>query len=365
MVAQTLLESPDRIVESPLIWGAKRLRTSGSDIRIARNPHGSNSQSSSDAATMVTAPGNAITHTASTKLDKSLHIRPPSIDTARKEELVNTITENMVMHQNSSLLENTGGDSHDCQNKSPLTVNTKTPPETKEDIDGKSTPRKLSSSSSQLSSPHATPHQHIKKDHRPDIASPDAAELLMTLYKSSSTSNNAIHHNNSIHHHATVPERVNFLEHDTMMIHHDDDKNTTTKNPTSAAAATTQNHTVCGPAATITPQSTTTNTTVAYQYRFGPGQPLSEYLARSNNKQKSSVYVGVRRRQWGTYAAEIRNLTTGSREWLGTFESAEEAAVVYDMRLRQIKGMGARCNFPPLNMNGILCMWSLFLFIFL
>jgi hypothetical protein len=88
-----------------------------------------------------------------------------------------------------------------------------------------------------------------------------------------------------------------------------------------------------------------------YKYRFGPGNSVSMH-STVNGRQKSCAYVGVRKRQWGTYAAEIRNQLTGSREWLGTFDSAEEAAVVYDMRLRQIKGPGAKCNFPPLIMTG-------------
>lgn len=70
-------------------------------------------------------------------------------------------------------------------------------------------------------------------------------------------------------------------------------------------------------------------------------------------RKKSCQYTGVRRRQWGTYAAEIRNPKSGAREWLGTFETAEEAAVVYDARLRQIKGPSApRANFPELDQSG-------------
>lgn len=94
---------------------------------------------------------------------------------------------------------------------------------------------------------------------------------------------------------------------------------------------------------------------VKFQYRFGPGQPAGGATNGRRNgtatRQKSCAFVGVRKRQWGTYAAEIRNQNSGSREWLGTFETAEEAAVVYDMRLRQIKGPGAKCNFPPLYMS--------------
>ncbi|KAL6772347.1 hypothetical protein ACKKBG_A29875 [Auxenochlorella protothecoides x Auxenochlorella symbiontica] len=77
----------------------------------------------------------------------------------------------------------------------------------------------------------------------------------------------------------------------------------------------------------------------------GPGVLLT--------KKKTAAYIGVRRRPWGSYAAEIRNQITGAREWLGTFETAEEAAVVYDIRKRQIKGEATKCNFPPLKNNGL------------
>ncbi|CAI8583667.1 unnamed protein product [Vicia faba] len=66
-------------------------------------------------------------------------------------------------------------------------------------------------------------------------------------------------------------------------------------------------------------------------------------VTRHRNK-----FRGVRQRPWGKWAAEIRDPAQRKRLWLGTFNSAEEAAAEYDRVAVMLRGPDAVTNFPIL-----------------
>ncbi|XP_027338163.1 ethylene-responsive transcription factor ERN2-like [Abrus precatorius] len=79
---------------------------------------------------------------------------------------------------------------------------------------------------------------------------------------------------------------------------------------------------------------------------------------RSRKKSSSRGhhrFVGVRQRPSGRWVAEIKDSLQKVRLWLGTFDTAEDAARAYDNAARALRGANARTNFelPESGTSGV------------
>ena len=73
---------------------------------------------------------------------------------------------------------------------------------------------------------------------------------------------------------------------------------------------------------------------------------FEDFPVLPRTRQPTRSYLGVRQRRWGTWVAEITDRETHTRRWLGSFHTAELAAMEYDRWQVRYHGAAARLNFP-------------------
>ncbi|GLJ35218.1 hypothetical protein SUGI_0708720 [Cryptomeria japonica] len=65
---------------------------------------------------------------------------------------------------------------------------------------------------------------------------------------------------------------------------------------------------------------------------------------KEKERRAHHMWRGLRQRPSGKWATEIKDPIKGIRVWLGTYNSSEEATIVYDREAKKIRGKKAMLN---------------------
>nr|QNI23932.1 AP2/ERF transcription factor [Camptotheca acuminata] len=82
-----------------------------------------------------------------------------------------------------------------------------------------------------------------------------------------------------------------------------------------------------------------------FQFQQNQQQQKQSKFKGRNRSNGNNKFIGVRQRPSGRWVAEIKDTTQKIRMWLGTFETAEEAARAYDEAACLLRGSNTRTNF--------------------